>query len=1023
MRTIVALGVLLLSAAPADAQYFGRNKVQYDRFAFSILQTPHFDIHYYASERDAARIAAQLAERWYARLSVALDHQFARRQPVILYASHSHFAQTSIIPQAIGDGIGGFTDHFAGRVVLPFAAGLGETDHVLGHEIVHAFQRDILRRRGRSLAMLPLWFSEGMAEYLSVRELDANTRMWLRDSADADKLPTIAQLDDPRWFPYRYGQALWEFLATKYGETTVVKALQSRATGGAIGRLKDATGSDAATLSTQWHEFIRVATAAGHVASEKGKPDKSHAQLTRIIGPEQNGGRMNVAPSISPDGRSVVFLSERDGYSVDVFLADAATGTVLRKLLSTAADAHFDSLQFIESAGAWDAKGRRFALATLRDGRPALTIFDMSDGEVRQELAVPGVDQIFSPTWSPSGAELAFSALKGGVTDLFAIDVATGQLRALTSDAYSDLEPSWSPDGQRLVFATDRFSSSLARLSFGRYELAILDLATLAVHPLSGRSGGKNIDPHWSPDGASVYFVSDAGGASNLHRVDVATGHVAQVTDVATGVSGITSLSPAISIAADGRRAAMSLYWRGTYEIRTMDLTLPARDLAPIADSAGAQPAAPADALARPAPTTVAATGAPAPSAATPSDAAPTAMSETEVGSGGASSAPANDGFQSKPYVPRLSLAQIGSPYLSAGGGAFGSFVRAGVSMGFGDMLGEQELDTAIQVGKEAVDNAVVATYMNRRSRWNWGVSGGRIPALVGVSDRITRSTGAGGDGLIARDTRVLQQIHRQAAGVIAYPFNRAQRIEASIGVDAIAFDQRTTTTTYAADTGRTLSDATVHRPGAPAATMIQTGSALVYDTSVFGAASPVLGQRYRLAFAPAFGDLNVLTTVADYRRYFMPVRPFTLAFRVEGVARTGRDATDVRLLPLVWNLRDIVRGFDTDNDTIRTSRFAVANAEVRFPIVGLLRHDVSYGSLPLEALAFADCGRFWIPSARNAENAENLAIAQQSRNLCSAGAGVRINAAGFVLEFDAVRPFGPSSNGWRLGINFQPGF
>src|SRR6184192_2681488 len=951
MRTIVALGVLLLSSAPADAQYSGRNKVQYDRFAFSILQTPHFDIYYYASEHDAARIAAQLAERWYARLSVTLDHKFARRQPVILYASHSHFAQTSIIPQMIGDGIGGFTDHFAGRVVLPFAAGLGETDHVLGHEIVHAFQRDMLRQRGRSLAMLPLWFAEGMAEYLSVRELDANTRMWLRDSADADKLPTIAQLDDPRWFPYRYGQALWDFLAAKYGERTIVKALESRANGGAIGRLKDATGKDAATLSKEWHEFIRVATAARSARSDKSEADKNDARLTRIIGPEQNGGRMNVAPSISPDGRYVVFLSERDGYSVDVFLADAATGTVVRKLLSTAGDAHFDSLQFIESAGAWDAKARRFALATLRDGHPALTIFDMPDGEVRQELAVPGVDQIFSPTWSPSGAELAFSALKGGVTDLFAIDVATGHLRELTTDAYSDLQPSWSPDGQRLVFATDRFSSSLSRLSFGRYELAILDLATLMVHPLGGRSGGKNIDPHWSPDGASVYFVSDAGGISNLHRVDVATGQVAQVTDVATGVSGITALSPAISIGADGRRAAMSLYWRGTYEIRTMDL-------------AGAE-------LARPIQTT----NVPTTAAAAPI--------EAPVASAGASSVPlgasASDGFLSKPYVPRLSLAQIGSPYLSAGGGAFGSFVRAGVSMGFGDMLGEQELDTAIQVGKEAVDNAVIATYMNRRSRWNWGVSGGRIPALVGASETLVRTTGAAGDALI-------------------------------------------------------VSDATVHRSGAPAATMIQTGAAIVYDTSVFGAASPVLGQRYRLAFAPAFGDLSVLTTVADYRRYFMPVRPFTLALRVEGVARTGSDATDVRLLPLVWNLRDIVRGFDTDNETIRTSRFAVANAEVRFPVVGLLRHDVSYGSLPLEALAFADCGRFWIPTAinvRNAETAENAkqsfpgssAFQMQSRNLCSAGAGARINAAGFVFEFDAVRPFGPASNGWRLGINFQPGF
>src|SRR4051812_45199278 len=162
-----------------------------------------------------------MAERWYARLSLTLDHTFAERQPIILYASHTHFAQTAILPGMVGEGVGGFTDHLAGRVVLPFAAGLGETDHVLSHEIVHAFQRDILKRRGRSLAMLPLWFAEGMAEYLSVGGLDTNTRMWLRDASATRPLPTLAQLDNPKWSPYRFGQALWVFLAEQYGEATM----------------------------------------------------------------------------------------------------------------------------------------------------------------------------------------------------------------------------------------------------------------------------------------------------------------------------------------------------------------------------------------------------------------------------------------------------------------------------------------------------------------------------------------------------------------------------------------------------------------------------------------------------------------------------------------------------------------------------------------------------------------------------------------------------------------------------------
>lgn len=968
-RILVATAVLSLAASAADAQYFGRNKVQYDRFDFAILQTPHFDVYYYASERQAARLAAQLAERWYARLSATLGHTFQRRQPIILYASHAHFAQTSIVPDTIADGIGGFTDHLAGRVVLPFAAGLGETDHVLGHEIVHAFQRDILKQHGRSLALLPLWFTEGMAEHLSVRELDANTRMWLRDSADADKLPTIAQLDDPRWFPYRYGQALWAFLAHEYGDAVAARALSSQAKGGGIGRLKDVTGKDAAALTKQWHAFIRQATLV--------KP-AAHDATKRLIGPDLNGGRMNVAPAISPDGRQLVFLSERDGYSVDVFVADAVHGTVVRKLLTAATDAHFDSLQFIDSAGGWRPDGTAFVLATLRDGRPMLTIFDMPDGVVRQELAVGDADQIFSPSWSPDGSRIAFSALKGGFTDLFIADVATGRVRQLTTDPYSDLQPGWSPDGARIVFSTDRFSSSLAALSFGRYQLATVDVASGAVRPLGGCADAKNIDPHWLSDGRTIVFVSDAGGVSNIYTLDLVSGRIVRVTDVETGVSGITATSPAISVAAGRAPAtvAFSVYWRGHYEIHTLQTAPPpeaAADDAPLEARVSVPTAAPLPA--------------------------------------GADAAGGAETFASRAYVPRLSLAQVGSPYLSAGGGAFGSFVRAGLSVGFGDILGQQELDTAVQVGKEVTDNAVLSTYMNRRSRWNWGVTGGWIPALVGASQTVTQGTRAG-EPTLERNTMLLQQIHRQGAAVVAYPFNRAQRIEASIGVDAIAFDERANTTIYSTATGATLTDTTIHRPGAPGATMVQTGAALIYDTAVFGVASPVLGQRYRLAFAPALGDLHVLTTVADYRRYLMPVRPFTVALRGEAVARTGADATDPRLLPLVWNMRDVVRGFDTDNDTIRTAKFALANAELRAPIAALVGREGS-AALPFEALAFADCGRFWMPGG--------LGLAAET--LCSAGAGTRVNAAGFVFEFDAVRPLGPASNGWRLSINFLPGF
>ncbi|HEU0076175.1 MAG TPA: hypothetical protein VFQ76_00925, partial [Longimicrobiaceae bacterium] len=205
------------SAHPAAAQYFGRNKVQYERFDFRVMKTEHFDVYFYPEEEAAARDAARMAERWYARLSGLLDHRFEQRQPLILYASHPHFQQTAALGGEIGDGTGGVTEAFKQRVIMPFSYSYEETDHVLGHELVHAFQYDIsgLGRAGAGIEQaarrysVPGWFSEGMAEYLSVGPVDPLTANWLRNAAVSGKIPTVEQLgSDPRIFPYRYGHAL-----------------------------------------------------------------------------------------------------------------------------------------------------------------------------------------------------------------------------------------------------------------------------------------------------------------------------------------------------------------------------------------------------------------------------------------------------------------------------------------------------------------------------------------------------------------------------------------------------------------------------------------------------------------------------------------------------------------------------------------------------------------------------------------------------------------------------------------------
>jgi len=168
----VAAVVLAIALAPATlgAQYFGRNKVQYRTFSFQILHTEHFDLYYYPEEQEAAALAGRLAERWHARLSRFFGHDLRGRQPIILYAAGAHFRQKNAIEGLIGEGTGGVTEALKRRVVLPMSGSLADTDHVLGHELVHAFQFDLTGADPREGAQeapgilaYPLWFVEGMA--------------------------------------------------------------------------------------------------------------------------------------------------------------------------------------------------------------------------------------------------------------------------------------------------------------------------------------------------------------------------------------------------------------------------------------------------------------------------------------------------------------------------------------------------------------------------------------------------------------------------------------------------------------------------------------------------------------------------------------------------------------------------------------------------------------------------------------------------------------------------------------------
>ena len=999
--TLVIL-IALAAATPARAQYFGQNKVQYQKFDFQVLKTDHFDIYFYPQEKEAAAHVARMAERWYARLSQSLGHTLSGRQPVILYAAHPHFQQTNVIEGAIGEGTGGVTEGARRRITLPMAASLGDTDHVLGHELVHAFQYDMLTPMAAATA--PLWFIEGMAEYLSVGPNDVQTSMWLRDAAMNERLPSIKDLDDPRYFPYRFGHAFWAYMGGKFGDniagvvlrTFGGEAVDGPPPGDLYGALRFVTGREVSVLSDEWHAAVRGAYA--NLGPFSPAPKSAGPPLAGRADDQE----LNVGPALSPDGRRIAFLSSRELLSINLYLADVATGEVTKKLIETAGDPHFESLQFLASAGTWNPAGTELALGAIRRGRPILAIVDVERGKVTREIPLPAFDEIFHPAWSPDGQSIAFSAQVNGFTDLVVLDLTTEQATKLTEDAFADLQPAWAPDGRRIVFVSDRASANLQTLAFRSYGLVAVTVADKQLQPLETGVPGNAFNPQWTADGGSIFFIGDAGGRRNAFRLDVASGRSTRLTDAATGVSGITSFSPALSVSARGDRMGLSLFNRGTYEIHVIEVA-GATDAGPVpADDASRLPALERQASLVAQQLSQPAVGLPA-------------VTPTEV----------------VPYSAGLHLLGVSQQVGVAAASGFGTYVGGGISLLFGDMLGNHLLGTSFVVNGGVKDIGAEAIYINRTSRWHWGTFAGRSPFVTGTAQRSFDFT----NNLVIDEYDTFRITETQVGAQTAYPLSRATRVEFAGALRDVSFDRELRVQVFDGFTGALLSDERTDLSAPESLRFGQFSAALVNDTAIFGPTSPIRGALGRLEVSPTIGDLTMTDVTADYRKYVMPFRPYTFALRALHVGRYGRDSDDPRLTPLFLGYSTLVRGYDvgtfrasecrptaTSNcpefDRLIGTRIFVANAEVRVPAVGLFSGRLDYGPLPIELFGFLDGGVAWTRD-------ETPSLVGGTRDfVSSAGFGARVNVLGFLItEFNLARPLSRPGRGWIFVFNLRPGF
>ena len=1032
-RLITFFLLLTLTSLAVHAQYFGQNRVRYKNVKFNVMQTPHFELYYYIKNDKLVKRFAQDAEIWYKMHQEVFRDTFLKKNPIILYSNHPDFQQTTALQGEIGVGTGGVTEALKNRVIMPVMELNSQTRHVLGHELVHAFQYHTLLVQDslslENVSQVPLWMIEGMAEYLSIGKKDAFTAMWMRDALLNRDIPSLKDLTNSnRYFPYRYGQAFWTFIGSVYGDTTIVPLLKNTARYGYENGLRFTLGYDDKTLSGLWKNAIEM-----HYRPML-KADSAQVKLTgtKIID-NKNAGNMNVAPAISPDGKYLAFMSEKDLFGIDLFLADAKTGRIIRKLSSKVNNSHIDDFSFLESAGTWSPDSKRFAFTVFSKGKNRIIIIDIEKGNTLLHKDMQHVEQFGNLTWSPDGKEIAFSGMVEGQSDIFSYNLESEKITAITDDVYSDYAPNFSPDGKKLIFSSDRMSvESNTTQATHPINLTIYDRENKTLTNLPVFPGANNLNAHFSGDSQRAYFLSNRDGFRNLYEYNLAAGTVNQLTDYFTGISGITEYSPAISVSRNDE--IIYSYYRAQrytlYHAERSQFQANAVDAQAVDFTAAILPPVENDGI---------------------------NIINSNLSNFRRFDQTPNDSLRMVAYRPQFKLDYLANSGVGVSTSRFGTGVMGGIVGMFSDILGRNQIIANLAVNGEVYDFGGMVGYINQENRINWGAAISHIPYITGFRDFAPETIPVEGGTLdvISDRTNIIRTFEDQVQLFASYPFNKAHRFEAGGAYSMYSYRIDRYSNYYqdidgfpgfylGSDRKKIPTEQAGEELGVSFSSfrIFNTNAAFVGDNSTFGMTSPLDGFRYRVGGEQYFGDYQFSAINLDGRKY-VRLKPFTLAARAYTYMRLGEQGEN--LYPLFIGYPYLIRGYEAnslynnqsaggnfDINQLSGSKIAVFNFEVRLPFTGpkklaQIPSNILFSDLNL----FFDAGVAWTEDSKvvfksqpNGVLLPNGTPAERVPAL-SAGISLRVNMFGyFVLEPYYAFPFQRKDiKAGVFGLTFAPGW
>ncbi|MCC7415864.1 MAG: PD40 domain-containing protein [Acidobacteria bacterium] len=957
----ILAGALVAGQAGVQAQtqmipYYGKNNIHYDTFDWHIYTTDHFEIYYYPElEKHLERVAGY-AESAYQQVSADLKHDLSFKVQLILFKTHSEFEQQNVEPSAAQEGVGAFAEPIRQRMLMPIDDPPDLLYGLIVHELTHQFEFDIipqqLIRRG-----VPLWVNEGLSEYERGQWAPMDL-MSIRDAAVADIVPKMSETDgygdfgSPRFVPYNLGHAVFEFIEARFGKEGIRQfmfSLRKSVIGGGDDAYQEAFQMKPEEFDQAFERYLKDRFKPFR---DKERPADYGPNLAPNAEKTHYAEAFSIAPSPSGDLIAAMTINRKD-QEIDVVLLSAQDGSIVRNLTTGFdKDRGYDHIvqygdRFEMPWLGWSPKGDRIAYFVRTEKERTLILQNVLTRDIAVRLPMTMVDEPESPAFSPDGSTIAFSALSGGIGDIFLVDLQTRQVTNVTNDAFADMGPTYSPDGKYLVYAS--------RVS-GNQKLFRIDLATKTKTQLTfgtnDETAAKFVDDH------TLVFASTAtdpavpldpdvaknGNIYNIWTLDLSTAELKQYTDVLGG-----NWSPVVLADGQSGRIAFISYYKGEFALQAIERKTP------LHTAASADFGAPGPIIDFQAP-----------------------LQHTLI----------RENARRKKMFEKMFLE--GRPPINVGVTSNGD-ILGGSQVSFGDVLGDKQFNLLAESIQQY--RTLAFSYVNLSRRFQF--------AVQGYSQ--TRFFYALGTGLyyglqdaafISRDNAVATQTSRGGLVFGIYPVDRYRRLELSGGI--INIQEQYNNPTLEEQTRQYQLDRfgqTVFRNGS----LMPLGAAFVQETTVFREFGPLAGNTMRVAYnaSPNIGGLLSRQTFdADLRHYLRLGGSGLLATRVRGFKSFGAYPDF-----LYFGGNSEMHGYDYLEFTGQNAFFA--NAELRFPLIEAMLTPLGVMG-GVRGVFFFNAGAGWFenqarynPCASAPDLNDSFHFAARAAQSCTPIIGVQTDASG----------------------------